>query len=177
MVFWARPGTPGCATASCQRVAVADPIFIDNERSNDMATLLQALRTHGPKLVYNRTATTAELAEWLAGRTGLTRGQVLLVLSELHDAIKVHASSGTPVMLDGIGRMRPAIGQDGAMRLHLVPDRRLTRTLGNLDDYRGEIANRANIGISCADFKAMWDTSHPEDSLELPAERTQAVDG
>ena len=141
-----------------------------------MATLLQALRTHGPKLVYNRTASTAELAEWLAGRTGLTRGQVLLVLSELHDAIRAHAASGTPVMLDGIGRVRPAIGQDGAMRLHLVPDRRLTRALGNLDDYHGAIANRANIGIGREGFKELWDVNHPEDPVELPAERAQPTD-
>jgi hypothetical protein len=94
MVFWARPGVPGPATASCQRVTVADPIFIDNERSNDMATLLQALRTHGPKLVYNRMATTAELAEWLSGRTGLTRGQVLLGLAKNRPSGRGHPAVG-----------------------------------------------------------------------------------
>jgi hypothetical protein len=33
-----------------------------------MAALLQALRTHGLKLVYNLATTTAKLVEWLAGR-------------------------------------------------------------------------------------------------------------
>lgn len=134
-----------------------------------MASILQAVRVFGPKLVYNRTATTDELSGWISGRTGLTRGQVRLVLSELQEAIVSFATAGTPVVLEGIGRVRPTIARGGRLHLRWLPDRRLRLALANVEAYRGTILNRGNIRLADADYKVLWDAAFPDDPLEVGA--------
>ncbi len=136
-----------------------------------MAHLLQAIRRYGPSLVYNQTADTRAFADWMAGRTGLTRGQVRLMLSELSEGLIRFARAGTPVSLEGLGRFRPVIGLDGEIRLRLMPDRSLDRAVGSPSDYAGEILNRGNVGLSPTELKALWDAEFPEDPLELPEEQ------
>lgn len=133
-----------------------------------MASFLEAFHVHGPRLVYSRTATTVELAQLLAGRTGFKHGQMLMVLRELHEVLLQYGRSGVPVEVDGIGRFRPAIRRDGHIHMAIVVDRELATGLAALDRYVGEIANRVNIGLDDAGYKALWDAAHPEDPLDLP---------
>ena len=133
-----------------------------------MSTFLEAFQAFGPRLVYNRTATTAEVAETLAGRTGLKYGQSLLLLRELHEVLLQYGGTGTPVELDGIGRFRPSILRDGTLNLRVVIDAELASGLNRIDRYHGEIVNRGNIGLDDAGYKALWDAMHPDDPLELP---------
>jgi hypothetical protein len=58
-----------------------------SEMAGKMASIVQAVRRYGPKLRRTRTAQLEDVVEWMAARTGLNRGEVLLVLAELHDAI------------------------------------------------------------------------------------------
>lgn len=133
-----------------------------------MAAFIEAIAAFGPRLVYNRTATTGELARVLAGRTGFKHGQMLLVLRELHEVLLQYSESSTPVRLDGIGRFRPAIGRDGTLRMLVLVDRELAANVNRLDDFEGAITNRANIGLDDAGYKALWDAAHPGDPLVLP---------
>ena len=68
----------------------------------------------------------------------------------------------------GLGRFRPSIDPEGRIRMRIVPDASLNRALRNPKAYRGEIRNRANMGLSDADLKRLWDAEHPEDPLVLP---------
>lgn len=136
-----------------------------------MATFLAAIQAFGPRLVYNRTADTAELAQVLSERTGFKHGQVLLILRELHEVLTDYGSIGMPVDLDGIGRFRPTIGRDGTLRLAVFVDHELAREFNRLDRYEGKILNRANIGLDDAGYKTLWDERYPRDPLVLPGGR------
>lgn len=140
-----------------------------------MATFLEAYQAHGPRLVYNRTATTTEIAQTLAGRTGLKHGQALMLLRELHEVLLQYGASGTPADLDGIGRFRPSIVRDGTLNMRVVIDPELANGINRIDRYHGEILNRGNIGLDDAGYKALWDAAHPDDPLELPARTVQVA--
>ncbi len=140
-----------------------------------MSTFLEAFQAFGPRLVYNRTATTAEVAQTLAGRTGLKHGQALMVLRELHEVLLQYGAGGTPVELDGIGRFRPTILRDGKLTLRVVIDAELANGLNRLDSYRGEVVNRGHIGLDDAGYKALWDAAHPDNPLELPAKSARVA--
>jgi hypothetical protein len=105
----------------------------------DMAHLIQAVRAYGPQLAYGRTAGPDQLAEWLSRSSGLNRNAVRMVLSELSEAVLFYVSMGTPVYLPGIGRFRATIGQDGELRIHLLPERSLVDGINRKNAYHGEI--------------------------------------
>ena len=133
-----------------------------------MAHLITALANLGPKLVYGRTIELEELAEWTANRSGLTAEEVERVLKAVRSAMVHYCRGGAAVRLPGVGRIRPTIDRAGHVRVRIVPDPELDRALGNRGAYRGEIQNRANIGLSDAELKLLWDAEHPEDPLDLP---------
>ncbi|MFN8423107.1 MAG: hypothetical protein U0470_06845 [Anaerolineae bacterium] len=141
-----------------------------------MATFLEAVQAFGPRLVYNRTATTATVANTLAGRTGLKYGQVLLVLRELHEVLIQYLETGTPVELEGFGRCRPTMNRAGHLRIAVTIDGELASAVDHLENYAGEVLNRANIGLDDDGYKLLWDTAHPDDPLELPERSPKAAE-
>lgn len=141
-----------------------------------MATFLEAVQAFGPRLVYNRTASTATVAKTLAGRTGLKHGQVLLVLRELQEVLVQYGETGTPVELDGVGRLRPTVNRDGHLRLAVTIAGELAHGIDRLDTYKGEILNRGNIGLDDDGYKALWDAVHPDDPLDLPVRSPKATE-
>lgn len=132
-----------------------------------MAKLFEVVSALGPKLVYGRTADLDEIAEWVANRSSLNKTEVQRVLSELFHGIVFFARVGRPVRLPGIGRVRAAISRGGTFRVHIVPDQMLVQALNHKGTYRGDIRNRANIGLSNEAYKDLWDTGRPDDPLEL----------
>ena len=58
-------------------------------------------------------------------------------------------------------------GSDGNIKLNLRVDADLKDTINNIKHYTGEIQNRANIGMTDEEMKALWDAVHADDPLEL----------
>ncbi len=141
-----------------------------------MSSFLAAIQAYGPRLVYNRTATTAEVAQTLSGRTGIKYGQVLMLLRELHEVLIQYGEGATPVELASVGRFRPTINRDGELRLAVNIAAELGHGINRLDRYHGEIINRANIGLDDAGYKALWDAAHPDDPLVLPARTAHSLE-
>jgi hypothetical protein len=133
-----------------------------------MAHFIQAVRRFGPRIIPKEPVSQEQLHERLALATGLRRSQVAHMLIELSDAIAAYASIGASVHLAGIGRFYNASDIQGRLRLHYSPDSELRKALPGLDKFRGDVANRENVGISPAGLKALWDAEFPEDPLELP---------
>ena len=136
-----------------------------------MASLITALMNLGPKLVYGRTIELEELAEWTANRSGLTAEEVERVLKAVRSALVHYCRGGAAVRLPGVGRVRPTMDREGNVRVRIVPDPQLDRALASPGAYRGEILNRANMGLSDAELKLLWDAEHPDDPLDLPLRR------
>jgi len=132
-----------------------------------MATLIEVLATHGPRLMYNRTLEVDQIAEWLASRSGLPAAQTEMVLKELRAAAIYFCRTGTPVRLPGIGRIRVSLGRNGTYRINITPDPVLRKAMNAPGTYTGPIRNAVNIGLDNAGYKALWDAEHPDDPLEL----------
>lgn len=134
-----------------------------------MARLIEAIVAFGPRVRYGRTANLDDLAALLSKRSGLSSLDAEMALRELSGAVIHQLRGGQPVKLPGIGRLRATVGRDGTMRVHVVADPALVKALNAPGTYRGEIANRARIGLDDAGYKVLWDAAHPDDPLEVAA--------
>lgn len=133
-----------------------------------MAKLVQAVVRYGPKVVRPRALRDHELAEWLAGRTGLTRAQVAAVLYELSAAISFFNRAGMTVRLPAVGSFLPMVRHSGLLRIRYIMAPELRHEMNAAGAFAGEIANRAHIGMRPEDLKALWDAEFPDDPVELP---------
>ena len=134
-----------------------------------MAKLIQAIVRFGPKLVMGRTAQLDDVALWLANGSGLTKSQALAVLYNMQAVILFFNQFGSAVKLPGIGTFTPSVGSDGRIRVSLREAPELRNALNAEGAFRGEIANRSNVGITALGYKALWDAMFPEDPLEVTA--------
>ena len=132
-----------------------------------MARIVQAVRRYGPKLRRYRTAQLEDVVDWMAARTGLNRGEVLLMLAELHDAILYFNRQGVAVKLPDIGIFSGGIDREGSLRLNFRVDPVLKKAFGRRGEYDGEILYKSRIGWTDAQYKALWDAEHPDDPLEI----------
>jgi len=132
-----------------------------------MATLIQVMAIHGPRLTYNRTVELDDVAQWLSLRTGFPVYPIALTLHELGAAVQHLCRTGTPIRLPGFGRLRPTMDRSGTIHLCCAADPAVVRALNTSGAYTAPIVNSANIGLDDAGYKAMWDAEHPEDPLTL----------
>jgi hypothetical protein len=133
---------------------------------NIMAKRIQAVSAYRPKLEKVRTVSTIELSEYIAGRTGLNRGEISNVLSEMNEAIIFFNRQGISVKLDGLGTFWPTIQLDGMLRTNLRKDVSFVKALNVVGAFSGDIINRRNIGKSMDDLVTMWNEEHPDDPVE-----------
>jgi hypothetical protein len=132
-----------------------------------MAKIVQAVRRYGPKLRRTRTAQLEDVVDWMAARTGLNRGEVLLMLAELHDAILYFNQMGQSVKLPDIGTFSGGIDRAGNLRLNFRVDAALKKAFGRRDKYDGQILYKSRIGWTDAQYKELWDAENPDDPLEI----------
>jgi len=67
-----------------------------------MANQIQAIATYRPKIDLARTVSTAELAEFIEGRTALNHGEIQNVLMELNNGVKFFALQGVSTKIEGL---------------------------------------------------------------------------
>lgn len=132
-----------------------------------MAKIVQAVRKYGPKLRRSRTAELDDVVEWMARHTGINKGEVLLVLAELHDAILFFNRGGQAVKLPGIGIFSPGMDREGELRVNFRADVLLKRHISRREAYVGDILHRSRIGWTDAQYKEFWDAAHPDDPLDV----------
>jgi hypothetical protein len=131
-----------------------------------MASRILAIQANRPRIDFEKTLQTDQLVEYMATRTGLNTGEVLLVAYELHDALENFLRSGRPVKLDGVGTFSPDLRSDGTFIVHYRPDAGLKRKLNARDAFRGKLLNRKNVGRSAAELVAQWNADHPDDPVK-----------
>ncbi|MCA9936977.1 MAG: hypothetical protein KC415_23740 [Anaerolineales bacterium] len=132
-----------------------------------MAKIVQAVRQYGPKLRYGRMAELDEVVEWMSQRTGLNKGEVLLLLAELHEAILYFNRNGRGIKLPEIGIFSPGIDRHGVLRHHFRADVQLKKQMARRHEYYGDILHKSRIGWTDAQYKAFWDAAHPDDPLDV----------
>ncbi len=134
-----------------------------------MATILQAVNQYGPKLELRKTTSLEDVSNWVSMRTSINKGEVMMVLSEISEAILFYNLMGSPVKLNGVGIFAPSIDRAGTLNINMRPDVALKSGINNHGGYRGTVQNKNRAGISNAELKALWDADHPDDPLVIPA--------
>ena len=130
-----------------------------------MAKTIQAVGAYSPRVVVARTVQTREIAEYIAGRTSLNRGEIENVLREMNEAIVFFARQGLAVKLTGVGTFTPSVNLEGIFDVGLRLDTSIDAALNVTGMFTGEVANRENVGKTAADLKAQWNTAHPQDLI------------
>jgi len=130
-----------------------------------MANLITAINAYRPKLALGQSVKMRELVEYISGRTGLNRGDLLIALSELSGAIIFFNKRGQGVKLDGLGTYLPSIDTQGEFSISHRLDNEIKNAMNMTGAYIGEIQNRENIGKTNEQFKLMWNKDHPTDHV------------
>lgn len=131
-----------------------------------MAKLIKAIGALGPRIIRGRMASMKELVNLIAGRTGLNRGDIQQVVSELREAVIFFALAGRGTKIDGLASFAPNINLEGIISLSQKMDPEVKADLNKLKAFEGEIKNRDMIGKTSADIIAAWNELHPEDPIE-----------
>lgn len=132
-----------------------------------MATLIQAVSAHRPRVVANRTIGLDILALRLARGSLFSRSIARMVLEDLSHEIRNALVQGDGVVLPGIGRFSVSIRTDGRLRPRMRVASELRKALAALEDFEGDIVRRDNIGLSTAEIVQLWDDEHPDDPVVL----------
>ncbi|NIM15594.1 MAG: hypothetical protein GTO45_26755 [Candidatus Aminicenantes bacterium] len=130
-----------------------------------MAKLIQAIGAYGPRIKLGLTAGLEELTRFIAGRTGLNEGSILLVLKELRDAVVFFHLAGRSVKMEGLGIYTPSIDLPGVFDVGHRLDPRLRDELNKPNAFKGEIVNNDMVGKTSGDLKTRWNEEHPEDPI------------
>jgi hypothetical protein len=129
-----------------------------------MASLIAALNHYRPMIAYRETADWQQVAEYIAMRTGLNRSEIIMVLTELHDAILFYNGQGQGVKLEGLGTYLPNINYQGEFDVAYRLDPNLKRAL-NAGNFSGRIRNKEHIGKTSEEIIALWNSEHPDDPV------------
>ena len=130
-----------------------------------MAKLIQAVGAYGPRVEVARTVQTRQIAEYIASRTSLNRGEIEGILRELNEAITFFTKQGDAVKLENVGTFTPTIDLGGVLDVGFRLDTSIDGALNATGAFTGEVANRENVGKSSADLKQLWNTAHPDDLI------------
>ncbi len=133
-----------------------------------MATLIEAVNAHRPRVVPKETIGMEELAENLAQGSLFSESIARMVLTDLQVELRKQLRKGNAVRLPGIGRFSVHVRLDGRMRPAVSVDRDLRTSLQDVAAFRGEIRRRENIGLSTSEVVLRWNEEHPDDLVELP---------
>lgn len=130
-----------------------------------MAHKMQALAAYSPRVEYNDTTDSEELAAYISRGTALNASEIYAVLREFLDAILFFCRKGSPIKLENVGIFKPVIKADGSFRLRFRMDPDVRRGINAEGSFSGTILNRENIGMSMDEFIEMWDAEHPDDPV------------
>ena len=130
-----------------------------------MAKLIQAIKKYCPRIKLGKTVQLQESIEYISGRTGLNKGELRMVLSELSDMIIFFNKRGRGVKLEGIGTFHPSIDMNGKISVSQTLDMEISNALNIPGEFIGDIQNKENIGKTSAELVEMWNKEFPADPI------------
>ena len=133
-----------------------------------MAKKILAIKTYCPTIELGDIADVEELADEISGRTTLSRGEVKLVLEELHEGVLFFHRAGRPVRVKGLGIYTPVMKLTGKIKVSHRLDKLLSEALNVQSKFVAKVANAENKGKTVAEVVAMWDADNPSDPVEDP---------
>jgi nucleoid DNA-binding protein len=131
-----------------------------------MTSRIRAIHAYRPRILLNRTVQLDELAEHIRRGTALNKGEIINVLTELHEAVAFFASQGTPVRIPGLGIYTPSIRLNGKIHIGHRPDRNLHDQVNAKGTIHMRLKNATNTGLNSDQLIEMWNVEHPDDPVE-----------
>jgi hypothetical protein len=128
-----------------------------------MANKITAINKFRPKVVRGKSVKMRELVDYIAGRTGLNKGDIQMALSEFSGAIIFFNKSGQGVKLDGLGTYLPSIDIKGELSIEHRLDAEIKNAMNARGAFLGDIQNRENIGKTSQQLIEMWNLEYPAD--------------
>lgn len=132
-----------------------------------MSHRVKVLAEYRPRIAPSRPCELAELARYLADRTGLHVTQVRFILGELQAGMLNFTRAGRSVRLEGLGIFTPSIDLDGRITVNHRADVALTIALNTPGFFEGEIIHRENIGKRLVELVELWNETHPGEPLPV----------
>ncbi len=130
-----------------------------------MASRIQAVAAYRPRIRRARTNDTGVVVARIVGRTGLNRGEVINVLTELNDTILEYNRQAIFTTIEGFGTFWPSINLDGNIVVNLRKGGDFLHALNTPGYFIGDIENRENIGRPPGELVKMWNNDHPDDPV------------
>jgi len=130
-----------------------------------MALPINAVQAYGPKIKMGLTASTKELITLVSGRTGLNKGDIQQVISELHEAIVFFHNAGRPVKIEGLGIFSPSMNLDGKISVSIRIDSSIKSDLNKDREFEGQLINGDSKGKTMEELITRWNEEHPDDLI------------
>ncbi len=131
-----------------------------------MVKKITAIRRYRPEIKREPTRQMPQLVSDMTHGTGLSEGEILLVIYELRDAILMAHGHGQAVKIQGFGTFTPTVRMDGALDILFRPDPDMLRKLNDPTRFYMKIRNKASIGKSAEDLFTQWNNEHADDPVE-----------
>jgi hypothetical protein len=135
------------------------------ERGSQWQKRIKAINALRPRLKRLPPVDEHQLAEYIAGRSNLSKADVTHALLELSAGIEDFIALGHSVRLTGLGLVTPSMNTQGEITIRILPDVRLVRALNSRGRFQGKVINARNLRKSGAELVAQWDELHPDDPV------------
>lgn len=132
-----------------------------------MAEKIHAVAAYAPKIILGLLAAMEEVIDYIASRTGLNRGEVRLILGELHDTVLHFNRSGRPVKFEGLGIYTPTVKLNGTYAISHRIDRELKSKLNDTGIFTGKVKNSDMMKKTMIDLIERWNEEHPDDQIVI----------
>jgi hypothetical protein len=130
-----------------------------------MATRIQAIRAHCPRIKLARSATPKQYMRQVTQCTTLSSGVIKNVQESEVEALIGMLLEGQSVRT-GTVIYKPCLDLKGNFTVHVKVDTRILRALNAPGAFRGTIVHAQNLGLSTHDLVAQWNFQHPDDEVE-----------
>ena len=131
-----------------------------------MAKPIKAINTYSPRIKTGKPASMEQLITFIAGRTGLTRGNIQHTISELVEGLTFFNLAGQGVTIEGLGFYYPTVNLEGTITTSYRIDPKLKAELNKKNSFHGKMLNWDMIGKTSAELVARWNEEHPDDPVD-----------
>jgi len=139
----------------------------------EMAKLIQAIATYGPRIQLMEAVLPRRFMELITYRTTLSTGVVKNVQESEVETLIGLLMEGRPVHT-GVAIFTPVIDSKGNLSVSVRVDKRINSALNAPGAFTGRINNSTNIGRTSEEIAALWNQGHPDnpvgsDAASVPA--------
>jgi hypothetical protein len=132
-----------------------------------MAKRMKAIQVYSPRVKLGKRVELREIVKYIADRTGLNKGEIDYVISELQAAVIHYIRQGRPVKVKGLGTYAPTVKVNGIFDVGFRVDNEIRNELNKPDTFMGEIDNQDMMGKTTEDLVARWNKEHQDDPVKI----------